>query len=202
MRCKKFYGILRCKKNKKQNKKQKNKYRPDDQTIVLIIKKKCRRVDFAVLKDLSEKKIKSNDKQILGHCSRTKKTKQSKKSLKEGRKNWKLEEERINKTIILLRTARILGSVLKTFGDLLSFKRNMTRCIAICFHLCWCHSDDLFVLARNPQKGPEDEISRETGSGRGKEGQREDREQLTNQDKREQSAWDNCPENETVSRRR
>ncbi len=35
---------------------------------------------------------------------------------------------------------------------------------------------EMSVLARNPHKGPGDEISRETGSGGGKEGLREDRE--------------------------
>ena len=42
---------------------------------------------------------------------------------------------------------------------------SVTRCIAIRFRLCWRHSDDLFVLARNTHKGPEDEISRKTGIG-------------------------------------
>ena len=36
--------------------------------------------------------------------------------------------------------------------------------------LCWRHSEDLFVLARNPHKG----LERETGSGGGKEGPRKD----------------------------
>ena len=28
----------------------------------------------------------------------------------------------------------------------------LTRCVAICFRLCWRHLDDLFVLALNPHK--------------------------------------------------
>ena len=57
----------------------------------------------------------------------------------------------------------------------------------------------LSVLAWNPHKGPE----RKTGSGGGKEGPREDREsQLTKVDRREQLAWDSCPEKDTVDRRR
>ena len=47
------------------------------------------------------------------------------------------------------------------------------------------------------------EISCEIGSGWGKEGPREDREsQLTKEGRREQSAWDRCPDKDTVSRRR
>ena len=46
-------------------------------------------------------------------------------------------------------------------------------------------------------------IAHETGSGRGKEGPREDREsQLTKEGRREQSAWDSCPEKDTVGWRR
>ena len=59
------------------------------------------------------------------------------------------------------------------------------------------------VLARNPHKGPEGEISRETGSEGEKEGPREDRgSQLTKKGWREQSASDSCSENDTVGRRR
>ena len=64
----------------------------------------------------------------------------------------------------------------------------MTRCVAIRF-VCVGATQmiSLSVLARNSHKGPEDEISHETGSGGGKEGPREDREnQLTTQDRREQ----------------
>ena len=52
---------------------------------------------------------------------------------------------------------------------------------SIRFCLCGCRSENPFVcLTRNPHKGPEGEILSETGSGRGKEGPREDREsQLT-----------------------
>ena len=61
----------------------------------------------------------------------------------------------------------------------------------------------LSVLARNPHKGHEHGISRETGSEKGKGGSKEDREsQLTKEGRREQSAWDSRPEKDTVSRRR
>ena len=52
-----------------------------------------------------------------------------------------------------------------------------TRCIAIRFRLCWRHSDDLFVcFSAKPTQKTEGEICHETGSGGGKEGPREDRE--------------------------
>ena len=80
----------------------------------------------------------------------------------------------------------------------------VTRCVAIRFRLCWRDSDDLFVwFGVKPRQRTEGEISRETGSGGGKEGPREDREnQLTEQGRRDQLAWYSCPENETVGRRR
>ena len=53
----------------------------------------------------------------------------------------------------------------------------MIRCVAIRFRLCLLHSDDLFVcFGAKPTQRTEDEICRETGSGGGKEGPREDRE--------------------------
>ena len=59
------------------------------------------------------------------------------------------------------------------------------------------------VLTQNPHKGSEGEISRETGSGGGKERPWEDREsQSTKEGRREQSAWDSCPETDTISRKR
>ena len=70
-------------------------------------------------------------------------------------------------------------------------------CAGVCVH--WY--GNLFVLAQNPHKGPEGEISYKTGSGGGKEGPREvKREQLTKEGRRELSAWDNSPEKEAVRR--
>ena len=59
------------------------------------------------------------------------------------------------------------------------------------------------ILARNSHKGPEGEISRETGSGGGKVGPRKNKEsELTKEGRREQSACDSCPEKDTVGRRK
>ena len=70
------------------------------------------------------------------------------------------------------------------------FDPAVTQCIAIRFRLCWNYSDDLFVcFGAKPTQGTGDEISRETGSRRGKKGPREDKEsQLTEQGRRDQSA--------------
>ena len=72
--------------------------------------------------------------------------------------------------------------------------------MTLCGHsLCWvcvCAGQriPLSALVRNPNKGPELEISQVTGSRGGKEGPREDREsQPTEQDRRDQSAWDSSP---------
>ena len=57
--------------------------------------------------------------------------------------------------------------------------------------MCVCTGQriSLSVLARNPHKGPEGKISRETGSRRGEEGPRENRKsELTKEGRREQSA--------------
>ena len=57
----------------------------------------------------------------------------------------------------------------------------MTLCGHCVESLCVCTGQtiSLSVLAQKPNKGLELEISRETGSGRGVEGPREDRSQLT-----------------------
>ena len=53
----------------------------------------------------------------------------------------------------------------------------VTQCVAIRFCLCRRHSDDLFgCFGAKPTQRTEDEISRETGSGGGKEGVKDDRE--------------------------
>ena len=59
----------------------------------------------------------------------------------------------------------------------------VTQCIAIRFRLCWRQSDDLFVcFDAKPTQRTEKDISRETGSGRGKKCPWEDRKsQLTKQ---------------------
>ena len=64
------------------------------------------------------------------------------------------------------------------------------QCVAIRFRLCWRHFDDLFVcFGTKSTQRTEDDISHETGSGGGKEGPREDREnQLTMVGRRDQSA--------------
>ena len=62
----------------------------------------------------------------------------------------------------------------------------MTRCVAIRFRLCWRHS--LSVLTWSLQKGPEGEITRETGSRGWKEGPREDRERASWQRKAEENS--------------
>ena len=83
-------------------------------------------------------------------------------------------------------------------------KTHVTRCVAL-VSVCVDTGQriSLSVLAWNPHRGPQGEISRVTGSGGGKERPREDREsQVTKEGRREQSAWDSCPEKDTVSRRR
>ena len=77
------------------------------------------------------------------------------------------------------------------------------RCVAIRFRFWWLHSDALFVcFGAKPTQRTEDEISRETGCGGGREGPREDREnQLTTVGRGGQSACDSYQENETLSRR-
>ena len=72
---------------------------------------------------------------------------------------------------------------------------NVTQFVAIRFRLCWRHSDDLYVcFGMKPTQRTEDKISRETGTGGGKEGHREDREsQLTKQGSGGRSAWDSSP---------
>ena len=67
-----------------------------------------------------------------------------------------------------------------------AFGKYVTRWVAL-VSVCVVATQriSLSVLARNPHKGPE----RETGSGGGKEGPRDDREsQLTKEGRREQSA--------------
>ena len=77
-------------------------------------------------------------------------------------------------------TSRLLKVRLEVCQDALQF-------VSVC--VVATQTISLSVLARNPHKRTEGEISRETGSGRGKEGPREDREgQLTKQDRREQLA--------------
>ena len=76
----------------------------------------------------------------------------------------------------------------------------MTRWVAF-VSVCVGATQRIFlsVLERNPHKEPECE----TGSGGGKEGPREDKENhLTKEGRREQSAWDSGPEKDTVDRRR
>ena len=77
----------------------------------------------------------------------------------------------------------------------------VTRCVAIRFRLCWRHLDDLLVCfgAKPTQKAWGRDLSRDRKWRRAGKSQRE---QLTKQDRREQSAWDSCPENDTVSRMR
>ena len=55
------------------------------------------------------------------------------------------------------------------------FCKSETRCVAMCFCLCWHHSDDLLVcFGMKPTQRTEGEISHKTGSERGKESPRED----------------------------
>ena len=85
--------------------------------------------------------------------------------------------------------AQITGSNIRTHPFLL-ITAAVTQWVAFIFVCVGAGQRiPLSALARNPHKGPEGEISRETGSGGGKECPREDRErQLTKEGRREQSA--------------
>ena len=80
----------------------------------------------------------------------------------------------------------------------------VTRCVAIRFRLCWRHSGDLFVCfgAKPTQRAWGWDLPRDRKWGREGRSQRRQREQMTQQGRREQSACGICSEKDTVGRRR
>ena len=68
-------------------------------------------------------------------------------------------------------------------------KNTGTRCWAFVVWVCVDASQTipLFVLVRNPHKGPVHEISHETGRERGKEGPREERRRQSAEEREEDS---------------
>ena len=81
-------------------------------------------------------------------------------------------------------------------------RRSVTQSVAIRSRLCWRHSDDLFVLAWNHTRDWGRDFPRDWKWRMEGRSERRQRDQLTEQERRDQSAWDSCPENATVGRRR
>ena len=90
-----------------------------------------------------------------------------------------------------------------TVNEIFASKISVTRCVSIRFRLCWRNSDDLFVCfgAKLTQKGLRTRFPTRPEVGEGRKVWEKTERVVENGGRREQSAWDSCPENDTVSRR-